>query len=140
MSGIRFADTGRFPNDTIDGETVLIDAEKGHLFLFTGIGPQIWQRLGSGMTPDTLVDEVASRYGESAAAPTRTFLEALEGAEMLRSDAPSDQSPAPAVSWPSAFVVPALEQYDQIADIISMDPIHEVDSSKGWPHRHEESR
>jgi hypothetical protein len=140
MSDIRFADTERFPSDTIDGETVLIDSEKGRLFLFTGIGPQIWQRLGSGMTHDALVDEVASRYGMSAAVPTRTFLELLEGAEMLRGDAPSSQSPAASVSWPPAFVAPALVQYDQIADIISMDPIHEVDSSKGWPHRHEERR
>jgi hypothetical protein len=140
MPDIRFADSGRFPNDTIDGETVLIDAEKGHLFLFTGIGPQIWQRLGSGISPEALVDEIASRYGESAAAPTRTFLASLEAAEMLRRDAPTDQSPAPDVSWPSAFVAPALEQYDQIADIISMDPIHEVDSSKGWPRRDAEKR
>jgi hypothetical protein len=140
MSDIRFADTGRFPNDTIDGETVLIDVEKGHLFLFTGIGPLIWQRLGSGISAQVLVDEIASRYGESAAAPTRTFIESLEAAEMLRGDAPSDQPPPADVSWPSSFVAPALEQYDQIADIISMDPIHEVDSSKGWPHRHEEKR
>jgi hypothetical protein len=140
MSDLRFADTGRFPNDTIDGETVLIDTQKGHLFLFTGIGPQIWERFGSGISPEALVDEVASRYGESAAAPTRAFLESLHVAEMLRGDGPSGQPPAADVSWPSVFVAPALEQYDQIADIISMDPIHEVDSSKGWPHRHEEKR
>lgn len=140
MSEIRFADTGRFPNDTIDGETVLIDAQKGHLFLFTGLGPQIWQRLGRGVTLEALIDEVAARYGEGAAGPTRAFLESLEGAEMLCGDAPSDQLPAADPSWPSAFVAPALEQYDQIADIISMDPIHEVDSSKGWPHRDEEKR
>jgi hypothetical protein len=140
MSDIRFADTGRFPNDTIDGETVLIDTEKGYLFLFTGIGPQIWQRLGSGISPEALVHEVGSRYGESAAAPTRTFLESLEAAEMLRMDSPFDGAPAPDLPWPSEFVAPALEQYDQIADIISMDPIHEVDSSKGWPYRSEEKR
>lgn len=140
MSDLRFADTGRFPNDTIDGETVLIDTQKGHLFLFTGIGPQIWGRLGSGISPESLVDEVTSRYGEGAAAPTRAFLEALRVAEMLRGDAPAGQPPAVDVSWPSVFVAPALEQYDQIADIISMDPIHEVDSSRGWPHRHEEKR
>lgn len=140
MSDIRFADTGRFPNDTIDGETVLIDTEKGYLFLFTGIGPLLWQRLWSGISPGALVDEVKAHYGESAAEPTRTFLEALEAADMLRIDAPLDRSPAPDLVWPSEFVAPALEQYDQIADIIAMDPIHEVDSSKGWPYRQEEKR
>ena len=138
MSDIRFADTGRFPNDTIDGETVLIDTEKGYLFLFTGIGPQIWQKLGSGISPEALVNEIGSRYGESAADSTRTFLESLQAAEMLCKEAPCEGSPAPDISWPSEFVAPVLEQYDQIADIISMDPIHDVDSSKGWPYRSEE--
>jgi hypothetical protein len=26
-----------------------------------------------------------------------------------------------------------LERYDDIADIIAMDPIHEVDENAGWP-------
>ena len=137
MSEVRFADTGRFPTDTIDGETVLIDSEKGHLFLFTGSGPQIWQRLANGINPDVLVDELTARYGEPAVAPSRAFIEALEQARMLRKDpvpsaAPASQVP---ISWPPAFTAPALERYDQIADIISMDPIHEVDPAKGWPHR-----
>jgi hypothetical protein len=28
-----------------------------------------------------------------------------------------------------------LEHYDDIADIMTMDPIHEVDTSLGWPNR-----
>lgn len=137
MSEVRFADTGRFPNDTIDGETVLIDSEKGHLFLFTGIGPQIWQRLATGISTDALVEELTARYGQPAAAPSRSFLEALDQAGMLRKDpvpsaAPGSQTQ---ISWPPTLTAPALERYDQIADIISMDPIHEVDPNKGWPHR-----
>lgn len=137
---VRYADSGRFPNDTIDGETVLIDARKGHLFLFTGIGSQIWQRLGAGASLDALIAEVVSRYGETAATPTLTFFQSLEGAEMLCEDTPSTAASAAGVSWPSDFVAPALERYDQIADIIAMDPIHEVDPGKGWPHRRAEER
>ncbi len=137
MSQIRFADTGRFPNDTIDGETVLIDSSKGHLFLFTGIGPQLWQRLATGVSVDTLVEEISTRYGPTAAAPTRSFFEALDQAQMLRNDPPPSATPAQPSSlvWPENFESPAMEHYDQIADIISMDPIHEVDPAKGWPHR-----
>jgi len=137
MSQIRFADTGRFPNDTIDGETVLIDSAKGHLFLFTGIGPQIWQRLATGASADTLVEEISARYGPTAATPARAFFEALDQAQMLRNDLPPSAPPAQPASlvWPENFESPAMEHYDQIADIISMDPIHEVDPAKGWPHR-----
>ena len=137
MSQIRFADTGRFPNDTIDGETVLIDSAKGHLYLFTGIGPQIWQRLATGASVETLVEEISARYGGPAAAPTRSFFEALDQAQMLCNDLPPSAPPAQPSSlvWPENFESPAREHYDQIADIISMDPIHEVDPAKGWPHR-----
>ncbi len=136
MANIRFADTGRFPNDTIDGETVLIDSEKGHLFLFMGIGPQVWERLIAGASVDELVNEVSARYGAGAAVPTKSFIEALEQAQMLRNDPAPSAAPASAsIAWPESFVAPTLERYDQIADIISMDPIHEVDPNKGWPHQ-----
>lgn len=135
MASIRFADTARFPHDTIDGETVLIDSEKGHLYLFLGVGPQVWERLLAGASCDGLVNEVTARYGEEAAAPTRAFLDALEQAQMLRNDLVPSPAPASAsLAWPETFLAPTLERYDQIADILSMDPIHEVDPSKGWPH------
>ena len=109
---------------------VLIDSENGHLFLFLGIGPQVWERLLAGASVDGLVNEVGSRYGAAAAAPTRAFLDALEQAEMLRNDLAPSAAPASAsATWPEIFVAPTLERYDQIADIISMDPIHEVDPS-----------
>jgi hypothetical protein len=39
------------------------------------------------------------------------------------------------VDWPDSFAPPALERYDDIANIITMDPIHDVDQSAGWPRR-----
>jgi hypothetical protein len=42
-------------------------------------------------------------------------------------------SEGPALVEP--FAPPMLEKYDEIADIIAMDPIHDVDPDKGWPHR-----
>ena len=56
---------------------------------------------------------------------------------MVRQGTLADQAPAPIqdIACPDRFVAPAMERYDQIADIISMDPIHEVDPAEGWPHR-----
>ena len=137
MADLYFADTGRFPHDTIDGETVLIDAEKGHLFLFTGTGPCLWQRLASGGTIDDVVAESTARYGEAAGTPTRQFLEKLIEAHMLRPNVPPSSTSAeiPTAPWPATFVAPTFERYDEISDILSMDPIHEVNPAQGWPHR-----
>jgi len=130
------ANTSRFPHETIDGETVLIDATKGHLFLFAGTGPRLWQRFIAGATIDGVVAESIARYGESAEAPTREFLTQLVEAELIRPGASTPTAgPEISVDWPDTFEAPVIERYDEISDIISMDPIHEVDPDKGWPHR-----
>lgn len=137
MANIFFANADRFPHDTLEGETVLIDSERGHLFLFTGTGPCLWQRLAAGAAFETVVQEVVTRFGPEAAEPTMHFLEQLEQHEMVRQGIPSDQASTAIqeIAWPDLFVAPGIERYDQIADIISMDPIHEVNPTEGWPHR-----
>ena len=136
MADFYIADTVRFLHDTIDGETVLIDAEKGHLFLFAGTGPGLWQRLAAGGTIDEVVAESTTRYGDAAGRPTRQFIEKLVEAKLLRCGVPSSAMSVgiQATVWPATFVAPTFERYDEISDIISMDPIHEVDPAKGWPH------
>lgn len=132
-----FADTSRFPHETIDGETVLIDSAKGHLFLFAGTGPWLWQRLIAGGTIDEVVAESTVRYGDAAGDPTRQFLDNLIEAQMILPGTPPSAEAAEVHTspWPAGFVAPVIERYDEISDIISMDPIHEVDPAKGWPHR-----
>jgi hypothetical protein len=140
MSERWFADTARFPHDTTGGETVLIDSKKGHLFLFSGTGPCLWQRFIAGGTIDEVVADSVARYGESAQAPTRQFLDELVAAEMLLPGVPAGAAdPGAEVPWASTFTAPAVKRYDEISDIISMDPIHEVDRDKGWPYRSEDS-
>ncbi len=141
MDKTLFADTARFPHDTIDGETVLIDSQLGHLFLFTGLGPWLWQRMVRGATFNTVVGEVTARFGPDAAEPTRRFLESLETAKLLRSDdLPAEMADEdPSVIFPDTFVAPGIERYEDISDIITMDPIHDIDTAKGWPHRKAES-
>ena len=136
MSEIRYADHARFPSDTLEGETVLIDTMTGSLFLFTGLAFQIWHCFADGRAAESVVAEVVGRYGASAEAATQSFIEALETAQMLRDKASTTMpEDAPGEVWPEVFLVPAIERYDDIADIIAMDPIHEVDQVQGWPRR-----
>lgn len=130
-----YADTKRFPHDTVDGETVIIDTIRGHLFLLTGLGPWIWSRMIGGNTPEGLAGEVAARFGDEAGAHSATFLGVLVQHGMLTEEAPVHGTEGSVLSMPTTFVAPQLEKYDEISDIIAMDPIHDVDPTKGWPHR-----
>jgi coenzyme PQQ synthesis protein D (PqqD) len=124
--------SSRFPHETIENETILFDAETGHILLLAGSASVVWSHLVGGAQLEDLCGEIDSRFGSDASAATRTFLNDLRTAGIL---VPSNEEPrtdAPPAPWPSEFTAPLLERYDDIAKIIAMDPIHEVDAT-GWP-------
>jgi len=130
-----YANVRQFPHDTVDGETVIIDSARGRLFLLTGSGPWIWQRMVHGATIESLASELESRFGADVGAQVRAFLASLQEHGMLtdeKQDVPDGTDSPP---LPEPFAPPQLEKYDEISDIIAMDPIHDVDPTKGWPHR-----
>jgi hypothetical protein len=124
--------TTRFPHETIGDETILIDAETGHVLLLTGCASVMWCHLVGGISSAALANEVAARFGSEAGAATRGFLHELRAAEIVIPT--TDAVPAAAVAppWPEQFTAPVLERYDDIAKIIAMDPIHDV-GPEGWP-------
>ena len=130
-----FANTRRFPHDTVDGETVIIDSAKGCLFLLTGSGPWIWSRMVRGHTEDGLVSDVAARHGTDAGSQAAAFLASLKEHGMLTDEAPDQATLGAELPMPGTFASPQIEKYDEISDIIAMDPIHDVDPTKGWPRR-----
>jgi hypothetical protein len=125
--------SARFPDQTIDDETLLFDAETGHLLLLTGFGSVLWTQLAAGAGPAELCELVEQRFGAEAALASRTFLDDLRAADILVASG----EPAPAAGvppqWPAQFTAPGIERYDDIAKIIAMDPIHDVDATTGWP-------
>jgi hypothetical protein len=132
MSEQLVVNVSRFPHETIDGETILIDAESGHLILLTGFAAVLWSHLVGSTSSEVLASAVDARFGTDAAEATRRFIQELRAAEIVvpTTDAGSDAiSPLP---WPERFTAPVLERYDDIANIIAMDPIHDVGPA-GWP-------
>ncbi|MCW5712940.1 MAG: PqqD family protein [Bauldia sp.] len=127
------ANSARFPDQTIDDETLLFDAETGQLLLLTGFGSILWSGIGAGVRPTALCEEIGRRFGADAAVASGAFLDDLVAAGILV----ASQEPAPAEAatplWPEQFTAPGIERYDDIAKIIAMDPIHDVDATTGWP-------
>lgn len=128
------ANAARFPDQTIDDETILFDAETGHVILLAGFASTLWTHLAGGVVMGELSDAMAARYGAEAGAATRAFLTELTEAGMLiASNEPAAPAATIPAAWPAQFTAPVLERYDDIAKIIAMDPIHDVDISAGWP-------
>jgi hypothetical protein len=134
----------RFVRETIDGETIIMDTVSGRLLLLRETAPLVLTMLDSGTPQKSVLEEVSNRYGTEAETQTRNFVAKLAelGVIVTEGAVDSDRNAKAvgAVNWPSAFAPPVVEVYDDIADIITMDPIHDVDANSGWPRAAASSR
>ena len=137
--------TPRVAHQTIDGETVIIDFDTGAYFSTARTGAALWDQLAGGATEDDLIAAATRQYAganDLIAGSIRDFVRLLEretliapSAEAAPSDAAEARQTAPAPgAEPPAFEPPTLHKYTDMADLLLLDPIHEVDES-GWPTR-----
>ncbi len=73
----------RFPHETIDNETILFDAETGHILLLVGSAAVLWEHLVAGIDVPELCQAVDARFGSDAGAATRQSFADLHQAEVL---------------------------------------------------------
>ena len=130
-------DGQRFTHETVDGETMIIDTLNGRLLLLGGIGPALWDGLCAGVRLADLLEQIRRRFGDAAGDAVAGLLGALTQAEVFLAglEAPASGESLP-LAWLAAaqtYAPPTLEQYDDISEIINMDPIHDVGPDAGWP-------
>jgi hypothetical protein len=133
MGRLLSIDTARCVADTVDGETLVIDTVSGHLRVLTGTAPTVWDRLLQPCDAEQLVAEVADRFGHEAGEQVLALLDQLVDDQVVLADAPAGDATPQGLGWPDTWAAPGVERYDDIAEIMAMDPVHEVDATKGWP-------
>jgi hypothetical protein len=127
--------TERFAIDTFGGETIVMDLVAGHLYLFEGGASTLFEFLTQGAAVATLEQDVENRYGLPHRQLFANFVENLVKKEILvaiREDS-SDVVLTPQLAWPENLGEIIVCEYDDMSSIITMDPIHDVDPTKGWP-------
>lgn len=109
-------------SETLDGEVLIVNLATGVYFRGDSEAARVWQALISGVQPDRLraTDE----------AQVQDFVALLIENGLIR---PSDGEPlADAVDLGEVSL--RLERFDDLQDMLALDPIHDVDSALGWPH------
>lgn len=132
-------------HDTIDGEVVIINLSTGAYFSLVDTGAEVWSGLGGEASVDAIVSEIATRYRT----PPEEIRAAVEGLlDDLRAEGlvvpvegaapPADgerrPGPDPGADGRPEFRPPVLEKFDDMQDLILLDPVHEVEEELGWPH------
>jgi len=138
------ADQQRFelssPNvamQVIDGEAILIDFERGHYFSARGLGCELLRYVALGFTTRELVDALV-RNGLEPSQVERVvsrYLERLVGEGLVVRSAtvgPPGRDAQPLRFDSRELPEPELVKYTDLADLLLLDPIHDVDE-RGWP-------
>lgn len=123
----------RIAAEDFGNEVVLIDIEKGVYFSLQGQAIDLWRSFALPRRADAVLDEYASHGADRA-----TLADSLD--EMKRNDLVCETAatPAdgPACSLPSTgFAAPVIAVFSDLAELIAIDPVHEVDAAAGWPLR-----
>jgi hypothetical protein len=126
-------------HELLDSEVIIADLDSGAYYSLRGSAAPVWQLLAGGQSLDGVCAEAAKRYPAAPPdlrAKVERFAQSLCELKLLRDDAAAPRGPLrPAeASWPSSWAAPEFEKYDEMKDLLMLDPIHEVDE-QGWPHQ-----
>jgi hypothetical protein len=126
-------------HELLDDEVMLIHLSRGIYFSLSGSGPLMFESLIEGASPGGLAATLAARTdGDAttiAAAVTRILRElSKHGLVVACAEVPSAASPeAPTEALKRPFTEPRLEAFADLQDLLTADPIHDVEPT-GWPH------
>lgn len=123
-------------SEEFDGEFVVLDLGSGRYFSLSGLAAVVWRGLVDGHPVSMLTAGLAA--GDERIALVTQAADALVGHGLLRpSTSPSAAPPTETLPAALAAAEPVLriEVFDDLADLLVADPIHDVDDKAGWPHR-----
>ena len=124
--------------ETVDGEAVIVNLNSGAYYSLRDAGALLWSLLESRPTQAEIVQAMCQRYAGDAShieVQVRELLTQIEAEELVRVLDDPDNSPTlrstPAAASLFPFPSLELEKFTDMADMLLLDPIHEVDETAG---------
>ena len=117
--------------EDFDGQVVVLNLANGHYFSLEGIAGRMWGLILEGHTLGAILFSIRASRPELAEDAV-TFLQEIGDLTLVRpeeGEAPS--SDAIVETWSGD--APRLVVYEDLAELIYADPIHDVDEQAGWP-------
>ena len=112
----------------IDGEAIIIHLESGAYYSSEGTGALLWQRLADGSSLEDLTAHLlhaceGDPKPDRVASDVAAFVDELAECGLLESDdAPCERAAAAPEISRCAYTAPALAVYDDMADLLALDP------------------
>jgi hypothetical protein len=121
--------------ESFDGEAVVLDLSTGKYFGFSDSGSGVWQALSCGVAAHALVGRAAGGATIRLAELDSFISQLLEFGLLVRgTDAPAQPISGELLAQLAGTSEPLkVDIHDDLADLIVVDPIHEVEEPLGWP-------
>ncbi|MFM9114564.1 MAG: PqqD family protein [Planctomycetota bacterium] len=117
-------------SEAFDAQVVIINLATGHYYSLGGIAGSLWSLLGAGHSTQAIVESLQAQRPQLIE-PVSAFITQLHSLGLIR------PAGGPAVSTPIDVVwadePPWLEVFEDLAELIASDPVHDVDMEAGWP-------
>ncbi len=117
--------------ETVDGEAVAINLKTGRYHSVEGAAVAVWDCLLAGFTRAEIL--AAAPGADEAALGEFTGKLLAEGLIRPSSRQKPDQPPVPLSPWKAGDL--AIESFNDMEDMLTLDPIHQIDADFGWPRR-----
>lgn len=119
------------------GEVVAIDLGTGAYYSLRGPAAVIWDALDAGLTVEAVVDHVRATHQVGDAdvfADVASAIDTLTGHDLIAVGEPEPTQPQD-LGRDLPYETPVIEAFTDMADVILLDPVHDVDAEAGWPHQ-----
>lgn len=123
-------------HESIDGEVVIVNVDKGLYFSSDGVGAKLWSMIADAESVDSLIKWTGETYDTPADvvnADIQAFVSQLQENELVT---PVDVAPeaidSPESPTPSAYAKPELNVYSDMEELLLLDPVHDA-GEEGWP-------
>lgn len=139
--GLLRINTPNVVGEEFEGEVVVVNLESGFYFSLMGSAKEIWNNLAQASASPASIVAALERgldcSGHDVASIVPPFLIEMVNLELLvfdeRENTPGSVAPERSeAETRQLFEAPRVETFNDLQDILLLDPIHDVDEA-GWP-------
>jgi hypothetical protein len=120
-------------HELLDEEVIIANLDSGVYYSIRETAVPIWQLLLAGHSLSSIAALCRAKYNRDLFLPLDAFVNRLVEENLLE-PAARTAAEIPNLVWPKEFKELHLEKYEEMKDLLMLDPIHEVDE-QGWPSR-----
>lgn len=124
--------------DHFEDETVAVNLPRGNYYSLRFTADFIFRRLVSVSNAEQLAEALTHAYVidfEEALTVAERFIDRLLEEELLKET--TEQAGIMTIQEvkKKEFTLPVLEVFDDMQEMLVLDPVHDVDSTQGWPQK-----